>query len=138
MRGKIFGSILGALVIGFMILAGSSNTLAQEQQQPANPQQQEKRKPTEKKPTQPYMAGDTQGETKTISGTVKAGSGTTLTVVDSQKVEHAITVDANTKIVKAGKEDATLADLKSNDAVLVEVKKGTDGTLIALKITIQS
>jgi len=44
-------------------------------------------------------------------------------------------VNSETKVTKSGK-DATLADVKSNDAVTVEATKGEDGTWTALKIAV--
>jgi len=44
-------------------------------------------------------------------------------------------VTSETKVTKSGK-DATLADVKANDAVGVEATKGEDGTWTALKISV--
>src|SRR4029078_11887778 len=52
----------------------------------------------------------------TINGTVSAVSETSVTVVDSKKVEQVITIDASTKITKGGK-DETEADITGNDDV---------------------
>jgi hypothetical protein len=57
-----------------------------------------------------------------------------ITIVDSQKAEHTITVNTETKVTKAGK-DAALADVKANDVVTVEAKKAGD-TWTATKIAV--
>lgn len=129
---KLFrGIVTGALVVGFMLAVSALSIMAQEQK-PADPQRQDKSK-GEKGDTPKTPA---QKDVVTISGTVKAGSGTTLIVVDAQKTEHTITVTADTKVVK-GEKDAALNDLKINDVVVVEAQKGSDGTLTAIKITVQ-
>jgi hypothetical protein len=58
-----------------------------------------------------------------------------MSVTDAQGAEHKITVTADTKMTKAGKEAAS-SDLKANDTVTVQVKKGSDGTLTATSIDI--
>ena len=76
-----------------------------------------------------------KAETTTINGTVSAVTDTALTIVDSQKAEHMVTVTSETKVTKAGK-DATLADVKANDVVAIEAKKGEDNTLTAVRISV--
>ena len=74
-------------------------------------------------------------DTTTISGTVASITDSAVTIVDSQKAEHTVTVTSETKVTKAGK-DATLADVKANDAVAIEAKKGEDNTWTALRISV--
>lgn len=78
---------------------------------------------------------DQQTNTATIKGTVSAVTDSAVTVVDNQKAEVTITVTSETKVTKAGK-DATLADVKANDVVAIEVKKGEGDTWTALKIAV--
>jgi hypothetical protein len=77
--------------------------------------------------------GQTMAETVTITGKVKAVDGSTLTILDDQKAEHSITLDPATKITRAGK-DATAADIKANDSVVVIANKGEGGALTAVSI----
>jgi hypothetical protein len=74
-------------------------------------------------------------ETVTINGKVESVSDSALTVVDEKKSERMIALDATTKITKGGK-DATLADLKPDDLVVVVAKKGEGDALTAVKITV--
>ena len=74
-------------------------------------------------------------DTTTINGTVAAITDAAVTIVDSQKAEHTVAVTAETKVTKAGK-DATLADVKANDVVAVEARKGDDNTWTAVRITV--
>ncbi len=76
-------------------------------------------------------------KTATVSGTVSAVTDSTLTIIDSQKAEHTLAVTSDTKVTKAGK-DAALADVKANDVVTIEVKKGEGNTWTALKISVNS
>ena len=71
----------------------------------------------------------------TISGTVSAITDSSLTIVDSAKAEHTLAVNSDTKVTKGGK-DATLADVKANDVVTIEAKKGDGDTWTALKISV--
>jgi len=80
-------------------------------------------------PTQEMMA-----QKVTINGTVKSVSDSSLTVVDSEKAEQTISLDAKTQITKAGKA-ATAADIKADDSVVVVANKG-EGTLTAVTITV--
>ncbi len=70
----------------------------------------------------------------TINGTVKSVTESTLTVVDSEKAEQTISLDAKTKIMKGGKA-ATAADIKADDSVVIVANKG-EGTLTAVTITV--
>jgi hypothetical protein len=73
-------------------------------------------------------------QTMTIDGKVSAVSETSVTVVDSQKAEKTIAIDANTKITKGGKA-ATPADIKADDSVVVVAKaEGTALTAITIKV----
>ena len=74
-------------------------------------------------------------KTAMLNGTVSAVTDTALTIVDSTKAEHTVAVTSETKVTKAGK-DATLADVKANDVVTVEVQKGEGNTLTALNISV--
>jgi uncharacterized protein DUF5666 len=74
-------------------------------------------------------------KTVTITGKVSAVDGSTLTVVDDQKASQIITIDAKTKVSKGGK-DATAADIKADDAVVVVASKGADNALTAVTIKI--
>ena len=74
-------------------------------------------------------------QTSTINGTVSAVTDAAVTIVDSAKAEHTVAVNSETKVTKSGK-DATLADVKANDSVTVEARKGEDGTWTALKISV--
>ncbi len=76
-----------------------------------------------------------KAKTVTISGTVSAVTDSTLTIIDSQKTEHTISVTSETKVTKAGK-DAALADVKANDIVTIEATKGEGDTWTALKISV--
>ena len=78
---------------------------------------------------------DKAADPVTIQGTVAAVTESSLTVVDSNKVEQVIAIDANTKITKAGKA-ATAADIKTNDAVAVVASKGEGTGLTAVSIKI--
>jgi Domain of unknown function (DUF5666) len=70
----------------------------------------------------------------TINGKVKSVTDSMLTVVDGEKAEQTISLDAKTKITKAGKA-ATAADIKADDSVVVVANKG-EGTLTAVSITV--
>ncbi len=76
-------------------------------------------------------------KTAMINGTVSAVTDSALTIIDSQKAEHTLAVTSETKVTKAGK-DAALADVKANDVVTIEVKKGEGNTWTALKISVNS
>lgn len=74
-------------------------------------------------------------ETVTINGKVSAVTDTSVTVVDDQKAEQVINIDAKTKITKAGKA-AKAADLKADDAVTVVASKGEGNALTAISIKV--
>jgi hypothetical protein len=86
------------------------------------------------KKTDPPAASQ-KAPTVTVKGKVTAVTDATLTVVDDQKAETTIALDSTTKIMKAGKE-ASLADLKADDSVVIIAKKGEGDTLTAVKITV--
>ena len=70
-----------------------------------------------------------------LSGTVSAVTASALTIMDSEKAEHTLAVTSETKVIKGGK-DATLADVKANDVVTIEARKGEGNTWTALKISV--
>ena len=74
-------------------------------------------------------------KTTTINGTVSAVTDSAVTIVDSEKAEHTLAVNSETKVTKGGK-DATLADVKANDVVAIEASKGEGDTWTALKISV--
>lgn len=74
-------------------------------------------------------------KTTTINGTVAAVTDSALTIIDSAKAEHTLAVTSETKVIKGGK-DVTLNDLKANDVVTIEAKKGEGDTWTALKISV--
>ena len=74
-------------------------------------------------------------KTATISGTVTAVTDSALTIVDAQKAELTIAVTSETKVTKGGKEVA-LTDVKANDMVTIEAKKGAGDAWMALKIAV--
>ena len=76
-----------------------------------------------------------KSKTTTINGTVSAVTDSAVTIVDTAKAEHTLTVTSETKVTKGGK-DATLADVKANDVVTVEAAKGAGDTWTALKISV--
>jgi hypothetical protein len=81
------------------------------------------------------LPASVQAQTVTITGKVKEVTATTLTVVDDQKAEQSIALDAKTKITKAGK-NATAADIKADDAVVVVASKGEGGALTAVTVKV--
>ncbi len=73
-----------------------------------------------------------------MSGKLAApGSDNVLTITDAQNTEQKVTVTAETKMTKGGKE-ATSSDFKGNEKVTVRAKKGQDGTLTAVSINIEN
>jgi hypothetical protein len=106
------------LCLGFL-LSATAILATQDPMTPPAKDKQEKKKP----------------ETVTISGTVSAITDSSLTVVDSDKKEHVIGVSSDTKVTKDGK-DAAITDVKANDSVVVEAKKGSGDTWTALKILV--
>ena len=111
---------LGAAVLCLGLLS-SANVIAK--QDPAAPAKETKQK-------QP------KADTTTINGTVSAVTDSAVTIVDSQKAEVTVTVNGETKVTKAGK-DATLADVKANDVVAVEVKMGDGDSWTAVRIAVR-
>jgi len=83
----------------------------------------------------PAPAPEKPKDTVTINGKVSAITDTSLTIVDDQKASHTIAIDANTKISKAGKE-AKAADIKADDVVVVEARKGEGDAMTAVSITV--
>lgn len=86
-------------------------------------------------PAPPAQEKQEKMESTTINGTVSALTDSSLTIVDSEKAEHTIAVNSETKVTKGG-QDATLADVKANDVVTVEAQKGEGNTWTALKISV--
>ena len=80
-------------------------------------------------------AVQTSDQTVTINGKVKEVTASGLTVVDDQKAEQIIGLDAKTKITKAGK-NATIVDIKADDAVVVVASKGEGGALTAVTVKV--
>jgi hypothetical protein len=109
---------LGAamLCLGLLVSAG----IAMAKQEPTTPAQPKK---------------EQKMKTTTLNGTVSAITDSALTIVDSQKAEHTLTVTSETKVTKGGKE-AALADVKANDVVTVEAQQGEGNTWTALRITV--
>jgi hypothetical protein len=86
-------------------------------------------------PTKDPQKKEQKTKTTTFSGTVSAVTDSALTIIDSEKAEHTLAITSDTKVSKGGK-DATLADVKANDVVTVEAKKGEGDTWTALKISV--
>ena len=110
---------LGAAMLGLALLSSASVIMAK--QDPAAPAKETKQKK--------------EKDTQTINGTVSAVTDSAVTIVDGQKAELTVVVNSETKVTKAGK-DATLADVKANDVVAIEVKKGDGETWTAVKIAV--
>ena len=111
---------LGAAMLCLGLLSSANIMAKQEQTTPAK----ETKKQKEQKP-----------DTTTINGTVSAVTDSAVTIVDSEKAEHTVAITSKTKVTKAGK-DAALTDVKANDVVAVEVKKGDGDTWTAVKIAV--
>jgi hypothetical protein len=74
-------------------------------------------------------------DTVTITGTVSNVTDSAITIVDSQKTEHTVTVNSDTKVTKAGKA-AALADVKASDVVTVQAKKAGDSwTAVSISVS---
>jgi hypothetical protein len=86
-------------------------------------------------PMKPDKDMQKKEKTATISGTVTAVTDSALTIVDAQKAEVTIAVTSETKVTKGGKEVA-LTDVKANDLVTIEAKKGAGDAWMALKIAV--
>ena len=110
---------LGAAMLCLGLLS-SANIMAK--QDPAVPAKETKKK-------------EQKQDTTTISGTVSTITDSAVTIIDNQKAEHTLTLTSETKVTKGGK-DATLADVKANDVVAVEAKKGDGNTWTAVKISV--
>ena len=123
MRTKLPGNGILALCLGLIFLAGLIVTTAVAQQDP-----NKKTPPASQPPAE-------QSETVTVKGKVTTVTESTLTIVDDQKAETTVVLDSKTKVTKSGK-DATIADLKADDAVVVIAKKGDGNALMAIKITV--
>jgi Domain of unknown function (DUF5666) len=78
----------------------------------------------------------TKPDTVTINGTVSSVSESALTIVDAQKKEHTVAIGADTKVMKGGKAGA-LTDIKANDKVMVEAKKGEGDAWTAVSIMVK-
>ena len=76
-----------------------------------------------------------KAKTTTINGTVSAVTDSAVTIVDTEKAEHTLTVTSETKVMKGGK-DATLADVKAHDVVAIEATKGEGNSWTTLKISV--
>ena len=113
---KVSRALGAAMLCLGLLLSGS--VMAKQDQMPARDSQKKEK-----------------AQTSTINGTVSAVTDSAVTIVDSAKAELTVAVNSETKVTKGGK-DATLADVKANDVVKVEVKKGEDGTWTALKISV--
>ena len=110
---------LGAAMLCLGLLSSANIIMAK--QNPAPPAQETKK--------------EQKTDTTTINGTVSAVTDSAVTIVDSQKAEHTVAITPETKVTKAGK-DATLADVKANDVVAIEAKKGEGNTWKAVKIAV--
>jgi hypothetical protein len=111
---------LGAAMLCLGLLVSANIVLAK--QDPAMPAKDQPKK-------------EQKMQTTTLNGTVSAVTESALTIVDNEKAEHTLAINADTKVSKGGK-DATLADVKANDVVTVEAKQGEDSTWTALKISV--
>lgn len=111
---------LGAAMLCVGLLSSASILMAK--QEPTTPAKDPQKKEHKMK-------------TATLNGTVSAVTDSAVTIVDSQKAEHVLTVTSETKVTKGGK-DATLADVKANDVVAIEAMKGEGNTWTAMKISV--
>ena len=116
---KLPGALGAAMLCLGLLLSASAIMAKQDQSMPAKEAQKKEQK----------------AKTVTISGTVSAVTDSTLTIVDSEKAEHTISITSETKVTKAGK-DAAIADLKANDLVTIEARKGDGDTWTALTISV--
>jgi hypothetical protein len=69
-------------------------------------------------------------------GVVTAVNGNTLTLTGFDGATHTVTVNATTRYQKAG-QSATLSDISSGTAIVAEGTTNSDGSLTALRVTIQ-
>ena len=116
---KVSRALGAAMLCLVLLLLGSVTNAKQDQPKPAQ---------------DPAQKAEKQ-KTSTINGTVSAVTDSALTIIDSAKAEHTLAVTSETKVIKGGK-DATLNDLKANDIVTIEAKKGEGDTWTALKISV--
>ncbi|HEY6121208.1 MAG TPA: DUF5666 domain-containing protein [Pyrinomonadaceae bacterium] len=116
---KLAGALGAAMLCLGLLLSASVIMAKQDQTMPAKEAQKKEQK----------------AKTVTISGTVSAVTDSTLTIVDSEKAEHTIALTSETKVTKAGK-DAAIADLKANDLVTIEARKGDGDTWTAVTISV--
>jgi hypothetical protein len=110
---------LGAAMLSLGLLSSASIVMAKQDPAPAKDPQKKEQKT----------------KTMMLKGTVSAVTDSAVTIVDSQKGEHTLTVTSETKVTKGGK-DATLADVKANDVVAIEAMKGEGDTWMAMKISV--
>lgn len=132
--------LIGILSFVALLQITTSASYSQDpQKQPAPEKKQpapEKKEPApEQKQPAPEQKQPAPENTITINGTISAIDASAVTVVDDQKASHKIAIDTNTKISKAGK-DATIADVKADDAVVVEARKGEGDALTAISIKV--
>ena len=71
-----------------------------------------------------------------VAGVVTNVSGGTLTLTSFDGTAHTVTVSGSTRYQKAGA-SAALSDVSSGTAIVAEGTLGSDGTLAALRVTIQ-
>jgi glucose/arabinose dehydrogenase len=127
---------LGLIVIlSFVALLQITTTASYSQDPQKQPAPEKKQPAPEQKQPAPEQKQPAPENTITINGTISAIDASAVTVVDDQKASHKIAIDTNTKISKAGK-DATVADVKADDAVVVEARKGEGDALTAITIKV--
>lgn len=126
---------LGLIAILSFVVLLQITTTAYSQDPQKQPAPEKKQPAPEKKEPAPEQKQPAPENTITINGTISAIDAATVTVVDDQKTSHKIAIDTNTKISKAGKE-ATVADVKADDVVVVEARKGEGDTLTAITIKV--
>ncbi len=114
-------TVLGAVIVCLGLLFSASIIMAS----------QDQAAPSKEKTKNEQVKTDTV----TISGTVSAVTDSAVTIIDSEKAEHTVAITSETKVIKGGK-DAALADVKANDVVTIEAKKGAGDAWMALKISV--
>lgn len=70
-----------------------------------------------------------------LRGVVTAVNGSTLTITGRDAALHTITVDSNTRYLKAG-QTAALTDIATGSAIMAQGTLNSDGSLSALRISI--
>ncbi len=115
-------SALGAVMLCLGLLFSASIIMAKQDQSAAPSKERNKKE-------------QVKADTVTISGTVSAVTDSALTIIDSEKAEHTVAITSETKVTKGGK-DAALTDVKANDVVTIEAKKGAGDAWMALKISV--